>query len=261
MRVHLFIPCLVNQTAPATARATYRLLEKLGHEVHYDPYQTCCGQAPFNAGFRAEARSLAILFLRRFADAEAIVAPSGSCVSMVVHHYGELDLPPEEQAIWESILGRCWELTAFLVDKLGVTDVGASFPHTVAYHPSCHLARDLGVREQPLKLLQAVQGLQLVNVNPQEECCGFGGVFSVRFPELSGAIADRRAEQLAASGAEFIVGADDSCLHHLSQAISRKFQSSKVPKFQSIQNSKPKTQNPLLIHIARILAGEPDAPA
>ena len=138
MKISLFIPCLVDQGAPDTARATVKLLERLGHEVHYDIRQTCCGQAPFNAGFKDEARTLAVRFIKLFRDAETVVAPSGSCVSMVVHHYSELDLPSDINDDWQNLKSRVYELTSFLVDKLQISDVGAHFAHSVTYHASCH---------------------------------------------------------------------------------------------------------------------------
>ena len=221
MHIHLFIPCLVDQAAPETAHATVRLLERLGHEVHWDRRQTCCGQAPFNAGFRDEALTLALRTLYLFEDAEAVVAPSGSCVAMVKHHYGELDLPSPEREIWESLKERTWELTSFLVDHLRLDDVGAAFPHRVTYHASCHLLRNLGIKDQPLRLLRSVKGLDLIEGAWGDECCGFGGVFSVKYPELSRAIAERRAMALASGAADVITGADDSCLHNLSRAFKR----------------------------------------
>jgi L-lactate dehydrogenase complex protein LldE len=198
-----------------------RVLERLGHRVLYDPGQTCCGQALFNAGFRPEARQLAIKFLRRFGDAQVVVAPSGSCVAMARQHYADLGLEPADRTRWEALRDRVWELSSFLVDCLGVVDVGAAFPHRVSYHPSCHLLRSLGVREQPLKLLEAVRGLELAARDLPAECCGFGGVFSVKYPALADAIADRRAAALAGTGADFIIGADDSCLRHLQNALQR----------------------------------------
>ncbi|NQU05003.1 MAG: (Fe-S)-binding protein, partial [Calditrichaeota bacterium] len=229
-------PCLVDQAAPDTARATVRLLERLGHEVHYDIRQTCCGQAPFNAGFRDEAATLAVRFIKLFRDAETVVAPSGSCVSMVVHHYGELELPSDINDDWQSLKSRVYELTSFLVDKLQISDVGAHFPHSVTYHASCHLLRDLGVKEQPLKLLKNVKGLQLIEGDWGDECCGYGGAFSAKYSALSHRIGDRRAIALGNGGAEYITGADDSCLMNLNQAFSR------IGKPQKT------------IHIARILA-------
>ncbi len=238
MKISLFVPCLVDQVAPETAGAVVRLLERLGHEVHYDTRQTCCGQAVFNAGFHDEARRLAQRFIRLFRGAEVVVAPSGSCVSMVVHHYGQLGLKDDLARDWETLRDRVWELSAFLVDKLNVTDVGACFPHSVSYHASCHLLRDLGVKDQPLRLLKEVRDLELVEGGWGDECCGFGGVFSVKYAELSHRIADRRAGTLASGGAEYITAADDSCLIHLDEAFRR---------ISAAQRT---------IHIARILASE-----
>ncbi|MCF7809639.1 (Fe-S)-binding protein [bacterium] len=236
MKISLFIPCLVDQAAPETAKATVTLLERLGHEVHYDIRQTCCGQAPFNAGFRDEALTLAEKFIKLFSNSEIIVAPSGSCVSMVVNHYQELNLSTDLNDDWLELKTRVFELTSFLVDKLQLSDVGANFPHKVTYHASCHLLRDLGVKDQPLKLLKNVKDLQLIEGDWGDECCGYGGAFSAKYSDLSNRIADRRAENLAAGGAEFITGADDSCLMNLREAFKR------IGKPQQT------------IHIARILA-------
>ncbi|HHE46432.1 MAG TPA: (Fe-S)-binding protein, partial [Bacteroidetes bacterium] len=170
MRVSLFVPCLVDQVACETAQATVRILERLGHEVRYDSRQTCCGQAPFNAGFHAEARELAVRFIRIFREAEAVVAPSGSCVSMVTRHYAELGLEGGQLRDWENLKDRVWELCSFLVDKLNLTSVGASFPHTVSYHASCHLLRELGVKDQPLRLLKEVGDLELIKGGWGDEC-------------------------------------------------------------------------------------------
>ncbi|MBM3325722.1 MAG: (Fe-S)-binding protein [Calditrichaeota bacterium] len=236
MNIHLFVPCLVDQAAPLTAVAARRILEKLGHKAIYDRRQTCCGQPLFNAGFRHEARSLAERFVRLFADAEVVVAPSGSCVAMVVKHYVELDLAPAIAKEWEALRYRIFELCSFLVNRLGITDLGAYFPHRVTYHASCHYLRGLGERGAPRQLLEKVEGLELIEGDWGEECCGFGGVFSVKYPALSRHIADRRAASLAAGGAEYITGVDDSCLGHLTQAFRR---------LQKPQQT---------LHIARILA-------
>ncbi len=248
MKVTLFIPCLVDQGFPETMRATAVVLERLGHDVFIPPEQTCCGQALFNAGFRKDAHELAQRFMRVFGGAEHIVAPSGSCVSMVSHHYEQLfpyklsspdhlDLGIESlNKEWIALRERIWEFSSFLVDNLDVEDVGAYFPHRVSYHASCHAFRELEIKDQPLKLLCAVDGLELIEGDWEDECCGFGGAFSVKYAELSQAMADRRAEALSSGGAEYIAGVDDSCLHNLSQAFKR--------------ISKPQRT----MHIARILA-------
>ena len=215
-----------------------RVLERLGHTVEYDPSQTCCGQAPFNMGFPEEALPLARRFIRLFGEAEAVVSPSGSCVSMVVNRYRELDLPASCLNAWEALRARVFEFCAFLVDQLKIDDVGAEFPHSVSIHNSCHALRELGIKEQPLRLLKAVRSLELIEGDWEDECCGFGGAFSVKYPALSNRIADRRATALSAGGAEYITGVDDSCLHHLKQSFLR-------------LNLPQRT-----IHISRILAAD-----
>lgn len=250
MKVTLFIPCLVDQGFPETAKATITILERLGHEVYIPPEQTCCGQALFNAGFRKEAHELAQRFVQVFGDAELIVAPSGSCVAMVSHQYGQLfpyklsqsdSFEPETESLneeWIGLKDRISELSSFLVDHLDLIDVGAHFPHRVSYHASCHALRELGIKEQPLKLLRAVDGLDLIEGDWEDDCCGFGGAFSAKYSPLSNAMSDRRADDLSEGGAEYITGVDDSCLHHLSQAFKR-------------------VRKPLkTMHIARILASK-----
>lgn len=236
MKIALFIPCLVDQVAPITGLAVKHVLEHLGHTVEYNPSQTCCGQALFNMGFADEIRPLAERFIRLFSDAEAVVSPSGSCVSMVVNRYGELNLSGSCLSDWDAMRKRVFEFSSFLVDKLKITDVGAVFPHRVSIHNSCHALRELGIIEQPQRLLRAVRGLELVSGDWEDECCGFGGAFSVKYSALSNRIADRRAATLSVAGAEYITGVDDSCLHHLNQAFQR-------------LNLPQRT-----IHIARILA-------
>lgn len=197
-----------------------QVLRRLGYDTFYDPRQTCCGQALFNMGFRTQARDLAVRFIQLFENAEVVVSPGGSCVSMVVKHYAELDLPPVERRIWESLRERIWEFTSFLVYYKKITQVGAYFPHSVALHRSCHLLRDLGIKDAPDRLLEQVEGLELIPP-PDDECCGWGGAFSVKYPGLSRRISDRRANNLAVGGAEFITGVDDSCLINLQNAFHR----------------------------------------
>ncbi len=179
-KITLFVPCLVDQAASQTAWATVQVLERLGIHVTYDPRQTCCGQAMFNAGYINEARSSAEKFIRLFHNAEFIVAPSGSCVSMVKNRYADLDLSGSYLRDWDTMRTRIFELTEFLVDILEVADVGAQFPYKVGIHNSCHALRELGIKKQPLKLLQNVAGLKLVDNNYEDECCGFGGVVNVK---------------------------------------------------------------------------------
>ncbi len=241
-RVHLFIPCFVDQFFPETGLATVQLLRRQGLEVVYEREQTCCGQPAFNSGFHRDAAHLAKRFLRLFRDAEAVVAPSASCVAMVRRHYGELGLQGEDASTWESLRTRIWELSEFLVDVLGVKQVPGAFPHRVAYHPSCHGLRELGILKQPLSLLRSMKGIDVVELNDQERCCGFGGTFAAKFSALSVAMGEDKLEAIEKSGASFVTATDDSCLMHLAGMISRRSLPIRT------------------LHYARILAGESPEP-
>ena len=239
MKVSLFIPCLVDQAKPDTGIAVMNVLERLGCEISYDSRQTCCGQAQFNAGFREHAKPLAEKLIRIFHNREVIVGASASCVSMIKEHYNELDLTGWYFREWQSLKNRIFEFTEFVVDRMSITDVGAYFPHKVGIHHSCHALRELGIKQQPLELLKSVEGLELSGDEWEDECCGFGGAFSMKFPELSNRMADRRAQTLTDGNAQYITGVDDSCLHHLQQAFLRKNTNSQLI--------------PQTLHIARIL--------
>jgi L-lactate dehydrogenase complex protein LldE len=221
MRLALFVPCFIDQFFPQVASATAALLRDLGHAVEVPAGQTCCGQPTFNAGYWPESRRIARHFLRVFTPYDTIVAPSGSCVAMVRTNYPTLFADaPEEQAVRE--LGpRVHELSSFLVDELGVTDLGAEFPARVTFHDSCHPLRELGVRDQPRRLLAAVRGLELIEMQPSDLCCGFGGVFSVKYPEISTALADDKLARALETEAEYLVGIEGSCLMHLQGRINR----------------------------------------
>lgn len=236
VRVTLFIPCLVDQTAPHTALATARILERLGHHPIYDPRQTCCGQALFNMGFIRQASLLAERYIAQFRDAEVVVAPSGSCVAMVKHHYGRLDLSAGMERDWVELRQRTYELCEFLCDRLGVTDVGARLEADVILHRSCHALRELHRGDPAHRLLSAVNGLNLVDVGWGDECCGFGGAFSFKYPRLAADIARRRLGSVVGERIQYITGVDDSCLTHLGR-ISAEMKCHIQP-----------------IHIARILA-------
>ena len=191
MRVSLFITCFNDRSSP-TRKAVVRLLERLGHEVEFREEQTCCGQMHFNTGYQLEALQLARRFVRVFEDAEAIVAPSGSCAAMVRDFYPRLaELAAERDADHRlaqavgALTPRVYELSEFLVDRLGVEDVGAYFPHRVTYHPTCHSAPAAQVGDRPLRLLRAVRGIDLVELPEARECCGFGGTFAVKNADTS----------------------------------------------------------------------------
>ena len=216
VRVALFVTCLTDTLRPETGVAVVRLLERLGHGVEFPEAQTCCGQMHLNTGYRREALELARRFRNVFADAEIVVAPSASCVATVRHEYPRLD--PSLAALG----GRVLELSEFLVGRLGVEDVGAEFPHRVAYHPTCHSLRVLRLGEAPLRLLRAVRGLELVDLPRADECCGFGGTFAVKNPDTSAAMLDDKLRNLLGTGAEVCTAADNSCLLHIGGGLSRR---------------------------------------
>jgi L-lactate dehydrogenase complex protein LldE len=221
-RVSLFVTCIVDQLYPKVGLAMADVLERVGCQVDFPEEQTCCGQPAFNTGYRREAADVARHFLRVFRDAEYIVIPSGSCAAMIQHHYAELFAKePEWLEQVHRIEPRVWEFTKFLTEVAHVEDVGARFEHSVTFHDSCHALRELGVKEGPRRLLAKVRGLTLKEMANSEECCGFGGTFSVKFPEISGGMARTKLDGIAASGAEYVVGVDASCLMQLQGALSR----------------------------------------
>jgi L-lactate dehydrogenase complex protein LldE len=205
MRVFLFVTCFNDTLFPQTGRAVVRLLERLGCEVEFPLEQTCCGQMHMNSGHAREGAALARRFARVFDGAEAVVCPSASCAGMLRH---EVDSPVHE-------------LSEFLVDVLGVEDVGAYFPHRVTFHPTCHSLRELGVGERPLRLLRAVKGIELVELDGAAECCGFGGTFAVKNAEVSSAMLADKVRAVLDTRAEVVCAADNSCLMHIGGALSR----------------------------------------
>ncbi|MBW1956729.1 MAG: (Fe-S)-binding protein [Deltaproteobacteria bacterium] len=223
MKVTLFIQCLVDAVLPHIAEAMVIVLERLGVSLDCPSDQTCCGQPAFNAGYRREARIAAQRFLDVFDDAELIVSPSGSCVHMVRHHYPDLFREdPGRRRRAEQIASRTWELTEFLVDVLKVEDLGARFDGRVTYHDSCHLLRGLGVREQPRRLLRRVAGAEFVEMKNSDYCCGFGGVFAVKYPDISGALVKDKVDHILDSGARVVVSGDTGCLLNIAGALHRR---------------------------------------
>ena len=224
MKVALFATCLVDTLTPQVARATATLLERLGHEVVVPAGQACCGQMHVNTGYRREAVPIVANHVRAFAGAEAIVAPSGSCVASIHHQQalvlrraGEHGLAAEAEALAE----RTYELSQVLVDVLGVTDVGAYYPHRVTYHPTCHSLRLLRVGDRPLQLLRAVRGLELVELPGAEQCCGFGGTFAVKNADTSAAMLTDKLRAVLDTRAEICTALDNSCLMHIGGALHR----------------------------------------
>ncbi|MFW5417537.1 (Fe-S)-binding protein [Nocardiopsis sp. CNT-189] len=217
MRVGLFVACLTDAVFPETGRAAVRLLRRLGCAVVYPQEQTCCGQAHHTSGYRREATGLAARFAEVFDGCELVVTPSASCAAMVRDHYPAL--AGREPRIARA--PRTLELTEFLVDVLGAVDVGASFPHRVAYHPACQALRSLRTGDRPLRLLREVRGLELVELPGAEECCGFGGAFAWKNADTSVAMVADKVRRIGGSGAEVVCSDDDACLMQIGGALSR----------------------------------------
>ena len=228
MRVALFITCYNDLMYPEVGQAIVRLLRRLGHEVEFPAEQTCCGQMHFNSGYQDVCIPLVQRFVGAFVDYDVVVTPSGSCASMVRRYHPLVAEMAAEQGIdatlsekVATVSPRVLELTEFLVDVLGVTDVGARFPHTVAFHPTCHSTRLLGVGDRPRRLLAAVDGLTLVDLPRSEACCGFGGTFAVKNADTSVAMGLDKADDVRGSGAEVLTAGDTSCLMHIGGLLSR----------------------------------------
>lgn len=212
MKVSLFITCLSDALYPRVGEAMVRLLAKYGVSLQFPTVQTCCGQPAFNSGYWKEARESAKTILDAFEDSDFVISPSGSCTGMI-HHYPKLfedDPVMLERA--NRLQSKSYEFTQFLVQVLGVTDVGAAFPHKVTYHPSCHGSRILGVKDEPLALIQNVKGLELLPLPFAEDCCGFGGTFAVKMADISGAMVTEKVDHVLETEAEVLVGLDMACL-------------------------------------------------
>jgi L-lactate dehydrogenase complex protein LldE len=228
VRIALFITCYNDLLFPEVGRAMVRLLRRLGHDVEFPAEQTCCGQMHFNSGYQDACIPLVARFVGAFDGFDVIVTPSGSCAAMVRRYHplvaglaaerGDTGLSERVAAVSPRVL----ELSEFLVDVLGVTDVGARFPHTVAFHPTCHSTRLLGVGDRPTRLLAAVDGLTLVDLPRSESCCGFGGTFAVKNADTSVAIGLDKVDDVLGSGAEVLTAGDTSCLMHIGGLLSRR---------------------------------------
>jgi L-lactate dehydrogenase complex protein LldE len=245
MRASLFITCYNDTLFPETGRAVVRLLERLGVELEFRAGQTCCGQMHANTGFRREAFCQARRLVEMYADAEAVVIPSSSCVAMIREQYPGLfeEAGSEELRMqFAALLPRVWELSEFLIDRLGVEDVGAYFPHRVTYHASCHGLRGLRLGDRPFRLLKNVRGLELAPLENLDRCCGFGGTFSVKNGEVSSAMLAVKLEDVLATKAEFCTALDNSCLMHLGGAMHRQYAGMRT------------------IHMAQILASTQEQP-
>jgi L-lactate dehydrogenase complex protein LldE len=246
MRASIFITCYNDTLYPETGRALVRLLERLGVALDFNPKQTCCGQMHANTGFRGEAFSQAKRFVRLYQDAETVVVPSSSCVAMMRDQYPGLIAElgnAELRDQFEALMPRVYELSEFLIDKVGVEDVGAYFPHRVTYHASCHGLRGIHLGERPFRLLGKVRGLRYLPLENLDRCCGFGGTFSVKNAEVSSAMLAVKLQDVISTGAEYCTALDNSCLMHLGGAMHRQYAGMKT------------------IHMVQILASTEATPA
>lgn len=239
MQISLFITCYNDTLFPETGKAVVSVLERLGHSVEFPLEQTCCGQMHYNTGYQQETVPLAERFVEQFEEAEAVVIPSASCAGMIHEFYpkvADLSGSNELKERVRSVLPRVFEFSQFLVNHLGVEDVGAYYPHRVTYHPTCHSLRMLKVGDAPLRLLRQVKGLDLVELPGALECCGFGGTFAIKNADTSAAMLGDKICHIKNTGAEVCAAADNSCLMHIGGAMNR-------------QRSGVKT-----VHLAEILA-------
>ncbi|THB81193.1 MAG: (Fe-S)-binding protein [Desulfobacteraceae bacterium] len=221
--VSFFVQCLVDAMYPEVGHAMLRLFEHLDIGVNIPLEQTCCGQPAFNSGYRRDAEAAAKHFIRTFESAAAIVSTSGSCVDMVRHQYPVLFRDdPQWLERARRVGAKTFELTQYLVDVKGVTDIGARYAARVTYHDSCHLSRNLGVARQPRELISQVRGVDFIEMDQPQRCCGFGGTFSVKYPEISTAILDDKIDQILATGADTVVGCDISCLMNIEGRLKRR---------------------------------------
>jgi L-lactate dehydrogenase complex protein LldE len=226
VRISLFITCYNDTLFPRTGQSVVRVLERLGHTIHFPREQTCCGQMHFNTGYRQEAYPLAKRWVEIFADAEVVCIPSSSCVAMIREYYPALACENRDgsmQTALEGLLPRVFEFSELLVDRLGVSEVGAYFPHRVTYHASCHGLRSLHLGDKPLQLLRAVRGLELVPLENVDQCCGFGGTFAIKNADVSAAMLTDKLRAVLNTRAEVCTAVDNSCLMHLQGMLHRQF--------------------------------------
>jgi len=224
VRIALFVTCLADTLFPDVGRATVRLLERLGHQVEFPQAQTCCGQMHVNTGYLRDALPLVRRYTEIFAGYEAIVVPSGSCTGSIRHQHAMVAKHCGDEVLArraEQVAAKTYELSELLVDVLGVEDVGAYYPHRVTYHPTCHSLRLLRVGDRPVRLLRQVTGLDLVELPDAEVCCGFGGTFAVKNPDVSTAMLADKMRGVLATRAEVCTAGDSSCLMHIGGGLSR----------------------------------------
>jgi L-lactate dehydrogenase complex protein LldE len=228
VKISLFIPCFVDQFYPQVGMSIVQVLERLGHTVDYPEAQTCCGQPAFNSGYWDEARTMAERQMAVFRDAENVVIASGSCGAMVKIFYPELFHGQPREAEAKTLAAKTFEFSDFLVNKLGVVDVGAKFPGLATFHDGCHGLRELGAKKPPRQLLAHVKGLELVEMKEAETCCGFGGTFAVKFPMISTAMGEVKCASIAETGADFVISNDSSCLMQIRGILDKQGKNAKA---------------------------------
>jgi L-lactate dehydrogenase complex protein LldE len=224
MLISLFVACYNDALFPDTGKAVVTVLERLGHAVEFRSAQTCCGQMHFNSGYHPEARKLMRHFVKTFRGAEIICIPSSSCVAMIRDHFQKMAVATKDGTLIrevDELLPRVFEFTELLVDKLGVTDVGAFFPHTVTLHTPCHSLRSLNIGDRPQRLLEAVRGVTLTPLPNYDQCCGFGGTFAIKNADVSAAMLSDKIRCILDTGSEICAATDNSCLLHIGGALSR----------------------------------------
>lgn len=228
MNVQIFIPCFIDQLYPNVAFSMVKVLEKAGCTVRYNSNQTCCGQPAFNAGFWGEAKEVCKKFINDFSGADYVVAPSASCVGFVRNYYNKLFDQSSNQQEVKALAERTFEFSEFLIKVLKVDDVGAVFEGKATYHDSCAALRECGLKQEPRQLLKNVKGLELVEMADNETCCGFGGTFAVKFEPISIAMGDQKINNATATGAEYLISTDMSCLMHIDGCIKHQHKDLKV---------------------------------
>lgn len=237
MKVSLFITCISDIMFPKVGKNTVEILERLGCEVDFPTLQTCCGQPAYNSGYLEEAKGSMKQMIRAFKDAEYVVGPSGSCVGMIREYPHVFKGDSEWGKPAQELAAKTFELTQFIVDVLGVKDVGSTFKGKVTYHPSCHMTRILGVKDAPKILLQNVKGIEFVELPSDEDCCGFGGTFSVKKPEISAEMVKEKSRHVTETGAEYLVGGDMGCLMNIGGRMQREGKNVKVIHISEILNT------------------------
>lgn len=222
MNVHVFIPCFIDQLYPTAGFNTIKVLEKAGCKVSYNPDQTCCGQPAFNAGYWGESREVCNKFINDFSEAEIVVMPSASCAGFVKNYYSKIYDNASNQKDIKGLQERVFELSDFLVNVLKVEDLGASFEGLATFHDSCAALRECKIKSEPRRLLEKVKGLQLVELQENETCCGFGGTFAVKFEGISVAMGEQKVQHIINTKADYLISTDLSCLMHIGGVIDKK---------------------------------------